>query len=168
MSAVAIETGYRKKNPFLVGRSSFKCATLARLAPNGLSMVTEKTNDQLLFLPPQTGAKNKIKLRFQSDSSYSKWIFPSITSCYSDSRKLDILAATVLVVEMKQNEVSTSKKAYALMLSFLCDKVLVSLSDENTCASTFSETGWRYKSNFNKKTSCYAEKEEGSIHARTS
>ncbi|GBN71580.1 hypothetical protein AVEN_251581-1 [Araneus ventricosus] len=43
--AVAIETGYGRKNPFLVGRSSFKCATLAHLAPNGLCMVTEKTND---------------------------------------------------------------------------------------------------------------------------
>ncbi|GBM44320.1 hypothetical protein AVEN_232112-1 [Araneus ventricosus] len=56
----------------------------------GYVMVTEKTNDQLLFLPPQPGAKNKIKLRLPSDSSYSKWIFPSIASCYSDRRKLDI------------------------------------------------------------------------------
>ncbi|GBL73934.1 Retrovirus-related Pol polyprotein from transposon TNT 1-94 [Araneus ventricosus] len=31
------------------------------------------------------------------------------------------------------------KKAYALMLSFLSDKVLVSLSDENTCASIFQK-----------------------------
>ncbi|GBN73079.1 hypothetical protein AVEN_24694-1 [Araneus ventricosus] len=39
--------------------------------------------------------------------------------------------------ETKENEVSASKKAYALMLSFLSDKVLMSLSDENTCASIF-------------------------------
>ncbi|GBN41809.1 hypothetical protein AVEN_22459-1 [Araneus ventricosus] len=60
-------------------------------------MVTEKTKDQLLFFPPQTGAKNKIKLRLPSDSSYSKWICPSITSCYSDRRKLDMLVVAVLV-----------------------------------------------------------------------
>ncbi|GBN52423.1 hypothetical protein AVEN_22079-1 [Araneus ventricosus] len=46
-----------------------------------------------------TGAKNKIKLRLPSDSSYSRWIVPSIISCYSDRRKLDILAATDLVVD---------------------------------------------------------------------
>ncbi|GBN07581.1 hypothetical protein AVEN_109733-1, partial [Araneus ventricosus] len=95
-TAVAIETGYRRKNPLLVGRNSFKCATLAHLSPNGLCMITEKTNDQLLFLPSQTGAKNTLKLRLPSDSPYSKWIFPSITSCYSDRRKVDILAGTVL------------------------------------------------------------------------
>ncbi|GBN58641.1 hypothetical protein AVEN_173749-1 [Araneus ventricosus] len=49
--------------------------------------------------PSQTGAKNKIKLRLPSDSSYSKWIFPSIISCYSDRRKPDILAATDLVAD---------------------------------------------------------------------
>ncbi|GBN51236.1 hypothetical protein AVEN_14053-1 [Araneus ventricosus] len=41
--------------------------------------------------------------------------------------------------ETKENEVSASKKAYALMLSFLSDKVLVSLPDENTCASIFQK-----------------------------
>ncbi|GBL95410.1 Retrovirus-related Pol polyprotein from transposon TNT 1-94 [Araneus ventricosus] len=41
--------------------------------------------------------------------------------------------------ETKENEVSSSKKAYALMLSFLGDKVLLSLSDENTCASIFQK-----------------------------
>ncbi|GBM64842.1 Copia protein [Araneus ventricosus] len=41
--------------------------------------------------------------------------------------------------ETKENEVSASKKAYALMLSFLSDEVLVSLSDENTCASIFQK-----------------------------
>ncbi|GBM49767.1 hypothetical protein AVEN_60498-1 [Araneus ventricosus] len=69
-TAVDIETGYRRKNPFLVGRSSFKC------------------------VPPKTDDKNK-KLRLPLDSLYSKWIFPSITSCYRDRRKLDNLAATV-------------------------------------------------------------------------
>ncbi|GBO34578.1 hypothetical protein AVEN_176675-1 [Araneus ventricosus] len=62
-------------------------------------MVTEKMNDQILFLPPQTAAKNKIKLRLPSDPYYSKWIFPSTTSCYSDRRKLDILAATTLLAD---------------------------------------------------------------------
>ncbi|GBN66969.1 hypothetical protein AVEN_82461-1 [Araneus ventricosus] len=38
-----------------------------------------------------------------------------------------------------KDEVSASKKAYALMLSFLSEKVLVSLSDENTCASIFQK-----------------------------
>ncbi|GBN34845.1 Copia protein [Araneus ventricosus] len=41
--------------------------------------------------------------------------------------------------ETKENEVSASKKAYALMLSFLSDKVLLSLSYENTCASIFQK-----------------------------
>ncbi|GBL74760.1 Copia protein, partial [Araneus ventricosus] len=41
--------------------------------------------------------------------------------------------------ETKDDEVSASKKAYALMLSSLSDKVLVSLSDENTCASIFQK-----------------------------
>ncbi|GBM93763.1 hypothetical protein AVEN_51612-1 [Araneus ventricosus] len=72
-TAVALETGYRRKNPFLVDRSSFKC------------------------VPPQTGAKNKKKLRFPLDYSYLKWTFPSTTSYYSDTRKLENLAATVLV-----------------------------------------------------------------------
>ncbi|GBN15091.1 hypothetical protein AVEN_19957-1 [Araneus ventricosus] len=36
--------------------------------------------------------------------------------------------------ETKENEVS-----YVLMLSFLSDKVLVSLSDENSCASIFQK-----------------------------
>ncbi|GBN23544.1 Copia protein [Araneus ventricosus] len=41
--------------------------------------------------------------------------------------------------ETKDDEVSASKKAYPLMLSFLSDKVLVSLTDENTCASIFQK-----------------------------
>ncbi|GBM21244.1 Copia protein, partial [Araneus ventricosus] len=41
--------------------------------------------------------------------------------------------------ETKENEVSASKEAYALMLSSLSDKVLMSLSDENTCASIFQK-----------------------------
>ncbi|GBL85692.1 Retrovirus-related Pol polyprotein from transposon TNT 1-94 [Araneus ventricosus] len=41
--------------------------------------------------------------------------------------------------ETKENEVSASKKAYALILSFISDKVLVSLSDENTCGSIFQK-----------------------------
>ncbi|GBN70953.1 hypothetical protein AVEN_121628-1 [Araneus ventricosus] len=41
--------------------------------------------------------------------------------------------------ETKEDEVSASKKAYALMLSFISDKVLVSLSEENTCASIFQK-----------------------------
>ncbi|GBO14042.1 Copia protein [Araneus ventricosus] len=41
--------------------------------------------------------------------------------------------------ETKESEVSASKKAYALMLSLLSDKVLVSLLDENTCASIFQK-----------------------------
>ncbi|GBL89273.1 hypothetical protein AVEN_225815-1 [Araneus ventricosus] len=40
--------------------------------------------------------KNKIKPRLPSDSSYSKWIFPNITSCYSDRRQGDNLANRVL------------------------------------------------------------------------
>ncbi|GBN29686.1 hypothetical protein AVEN_225959-1 [Araneus ventricosus] len=49
--------------------------------------------------------------------------------------------------ETKENEVSESKKAYALMLSFLSDKVLVSLSDENTCASIFQKLKSTYLRN---------------------
>ncbi|GBM33121.1 hypothetical protein AVEN_56756-1 [Araneus ventricosus] len=98
-TAVSIETGYRRKNPFLVGRSSFKCAALVHLAPNGLCVVTEKKDDQLLFSPPQTCTKNKIKLRLPSDSSCSKWILSSITSCYSDRRKLDFSEAAILVAD---------------------------------------------------------------------
>ncbi|GBM54665.1 Copia protein [Araneus ventricosus] len=41
--------------------------------------------------------------------------------------------------ETKENKVSASKKAYALMLSFISGNVLVSLSDENTCASNFQK-----------------------------
>ncbi|GBN66128.1 Copia protein [Araneus ventricosus] len=41
--------------------------------------------------------------------------------------------------ETKVNEVSACKKAYALMLSFLSDKVLLSLSDENNCARIFQK-----------------------------
>ncbi|GBL99179.1 hypothetical protein AVEN_140650-1 [Araneus ventricosus] len=41
--------------------------------------------------------------------------------------------------ETKENEVSASKKTYALMLSFLSAKVLVSLSEENTCTSIYQK-----------------------------
>ncbi|GBM57513.1 hypothetical protein AVEN_137943-1 [Araneus ventricosus] len=37
---VAIETGYRRRNSFRVGRRSFVFATLARLAPNGKERAT--------------------------------------------------------------------------------------------------------------------------------
>ncbi|GBO27279.1 hypothetical protein AVEN_141538-1 [Araneus ventricosus] len=42
-------------------------------------------------------AQNKIKPRLPSDSSNSKWIFPNITSCYSDRRQRDNLESKVLV-----------------------------------------------------------------------
>ncbi|GBL79610.1 Copia protein [Araneus ventricosus] len=46
--------------------------------------------------------------------------------------------------ETKENEVSASKKDYALMLSSLSDKVLLSLSDENICASTVANPGYGF------------------------
>ncbi|GBM32382.1 hypothetical protein AVEN_239778-1 [Araneus ventricosus] len=77
------------RNPFRVGRRSFKFVALAHLAPN-VKELQQNREDQL---PPQTGAKNKIK------SSYSKWTFPNITNCYSDRRQRDNLADRVLVAD---------------------------------------------------------------------
>ncbi|GBM77735.1 hypothetical protein AVEN_274484-1 [Araneus ventricosus] len=59
---------------------------------------TEKTNDQQ---PLQTGTGNKVKPRLPSDSPYPKWIFPCITSCYSDRRQLDNLANRVVLSDRK-------------------------------------------------------------------
>ncbi|GBM51787.1 hypothetical protein AVEN_109830-1 [Araneus ventricosus] len=76
--------------------------------------------------------------------------------------------------ETKKNEVSASKKAYALMLSFLSDRILVSLSDENTCASIFQKLKSTYLRDgavnhiLIRKRLDMLKKEEGSIHARTS
>ncbi|GBN06836.1 hypothetical protein AVEN_115963-1 [Araneus ventricosus] len=73
-----------------------------------------------------------------------------------------------------KDEFSACKKAYALMLSFLSDKVLMWLSDENTCASIFQKLKSTYLRDgavnqiLIRKRPCYAEKEEGSNHARTS
>lgn len=57
-----------------------------------------------------------------------------------------IFAAKNLDIYLKQeadaakaDEVAASKKAYALMLSFLSNKVLVSLAEESTCAMIFSK-----------------------------
>ncbi|GBO33155.1 hypothetical protein AVEN_204429-1 [Araneus ventricosus] len=61
---------------------------------------TEKTNDQL---PPQTGDKNKIKPSLPTDSYNSKWIFPTITSCYSDRRQGDSLASRILWADIQRS-----------------------------------------------------------------
>ncbi|GBM20125.1 hypothetical protein AVEN_81102-1 [Araneus ventricosus] len=73
LTAVAIETSYRRRNPFRGGRSSgmmysFYCPKLC-----------------VCCLP--------------SDFSFSKWIFPNITSCYNDRGQRDNLAGRVLAAD---------------------------------------------------------------------
>ncbi|GBM69590.1 hypothetical protein AVEN_152676-1 [Araneus ventricosus] len=77
LTADAIETGYSRKNPFQVDRSS-----------------------RMMFpFPPQTGRKDKIKPLLPSSFSDSKWIFLNLTSCCKDHRQRDNLASRVLVAD---------------------------------------------------------------------
>ncbi|GBM74520.1 hypothetical protein AVEN_58394-1 [Araneus ventricosus] len=54
-----------------------------------------KTNP--LRVEPKTGAKSKTRL--PSYSSYSKWIFLNITSCYINRRQRDNMSSRFLVVD---------------------------------------------------------------------
>ncbi|GBM14323.1 hypothetical protein AVEN_55322-1 [Araneus ventricosus] len=100
MVAVAIETGYRSENR----RTSFKSVRLAHLEPHGKERATtakqrrQKINDSFPAANWRQ-EKKEIKPRLPSDFPYSKWIFPYISSCYSDRYQPDNLAGSDLVVD---------------------------------------------------------------------
>ncbi|GBN94385.1 hypothetical protein AVEN_148053-1 [Araneus ventricosus] len=91
-----METGYRKRNSFRVGRRSFEFAILAHLSPKGNECATA-AKPKRRMINYKSGAKNKSKPQLPSDASYSKWIVPSTTGCYSDRRQQDNLTNRVLV-----------------------------------------------------------------------
>ena len=102
-------------------------------------------------------------------SNFNLWI-RRIESVFA-AKNLDIYLTREADVE-KPEEVTASKKAYALMLSFLSDKILVSLSEEHTCAAILAKLSHlcsrrSRQSNSCSKETCYVEKEKGNIYART-
>ncbi|GBM89210.1 hypothetical protein AVEN_158509-1 [Araneus ventricosus] len=88
-------TGYRTGNPFRDGRSSLKFVRLVLLASNWKESATAaKLRRRMIysFCRRKLAPRKSIKPRLPSDSSYSKWIFSNITSCYRDRHQLDNLA----------------------------------------------------------------------------
>ncbi|GBM27917.1 hypothetical protein AVEN_146143-1 [Araneus ventricosus] len=72
--------------------------------------------NDVLFLPPQTDAKNNIKPRLPSDSSYSKRIFHNITRYYSDRRQRDNLASKVLMTDRQYSRLKIANPCLLLFL----------------------------------------------------
>ncbi|GBN47316.1 hypothetical protein AVEN_27352-1 [Araneus ventricosus] len=60
LPAVAVETVYRRRNPFRVGRRSSKVVTLAHLAPNGTECATPaKSRRRMINYRPKLAPRMK-------------------------------------------------------------------------------------------------------------
>ncbi|GBM61384.1 hypothetical protein AVEN_258494-1 [Araneus ventricosus] len=82
----------------------------------GKNVQLQQNREDESLLPPRTGAKNKIKPRLPSDSSYSKCIFPNINSCYSDRLQPGKLAGRVL---FKDRQYSFCRTSISVLLKYL-------------------------------------------------